>query len=317
MTLQITSNSLRELTETFSYRTIGDIHEIDYGHLVTDKFSNSELFWKNFITPITKRVESLVLNPNEKIKPRENISLDLQELASFHYSVFLNLVYAELCLTNKHFSFFENFYAHLGSVCDLTEEFLTQLYFISLECEEKETTVLQKLSKIKFIDIAKEWYDKYYESTYQHYLSKGKTAPIKLISRANILDEYFNKSKEWKDYCKTALELRTYRNVVVHNTQIASIIDPHTGLVYVPKRTKISKYKKWHQVFSVTPERFPHDFIERETQMRQDINELKEKLQLIWTKPLQHFDKLFYLDKNKKLITKFDIVFEENNGVQQ
>lgn len=317
MTLKITSNSLKELTESFSYRTIGDINEITYGHFVVDKFNNSELFWKNFITPITKRVDSLVLNPNEKIRPRQNISLDLHELSSFHYSVFLNLVYAELCLTKKHFSFFENFYAHLGSVCDLAEEFLTQLYFITLECEEKETTILQKLSKIKFIDIAKEWYDQHYKSAYEHYLSKGKTAPMKLISRSNILDEYFNKSKQWKDYCKTALEIRTYRNVVVHNTQIASVTDSHSWLVYVPKRSKISNYKKWHQVFKVTQERFPHDFIEREAQMRQDIDELKGKLQAIWEKPLQHFDKLLYLDKNKKLVAKFDIMFDENNGVQQ
>jgi len=309
MTHQTTSQELLNLSKTFSYQNIGDGYEILFGDTVIDKFKNSEIFWQQFITPITKRIDLTVLDPNEKIKPRQNIGIDLQELSSFHYSVFLNLVYAGQCLEKKHFSYFENFYAHLGSVCDLAEEFLTQLYFMSLECEGKETVVLQKLSKIKFLDIAKEWYDNYYASSYQHYLSKGKTAPIKLISRANILDEYFGKSKEWKDYIKTALQIRTYRNVVVHNTQIASL--QVNNQTYVPKKSKISDYKKWHQVFAVKPQRFQHDFIERDQQMLQDLTDLKEKLEIIWNKPIDHFKKLLYIDKNKKLLAKYDIHFTD------
>ncbi|THU39755.1 hypothetical protein FAM09_14790 [Niastella caeni] len=309
MPLQTTLQALSDLTKTFTYKTIGDKYETAYGDIVIDNFKNSELFWQRFVTPITKRIDSAVINPNDKIRPRQNISLDLQELSSIHYSVFLNLVYAGQCLTNKHFSYFENFYAHLGSACDLAEEFLTQLYFISLECEEKQTTVLEKLSKGKFLDIAKDWYDKYYASTYQHYLSKGKTAPIKLISRANILDEYFSKSKEWKEYSTTALQIRTYRNVVVHNTQIASIWEGNQ--VFVPKKTKIQNYKKWYQVFSVKQDRFPHDFIDRDQQMHNDFVELKEKLNALWEKPLKHFETLVFVDKNKKLLNKYDIEYTD------
>lgn len=309
MTHQTTSQDLLNITKTFTYKNIGDGNEIKFGDTVINKFKNVEFFWQQFITPITKRVDLTLLDLNEKIKLRPNISLDLQELSSFHYSVFLNLVYAGQCLEKKHLSYFEDFYAHLGSVCDLAEEFLTQLYFMSLECEEKETVVLQKLTKNKFLDIAKEWYDNYYASSYEHYLSKGKTAPIKLISRANILDEYFGKSKEWKEYSKAALQIRTYRNVVVHNTQIASLqVNKQT---YVPKKTKISDYKKWHQVFGVKPQRFHHDFIEKEQQMLQDFTDLKEKLDIIWNKPIEHFKKLLYIDKNKKLLAKYDIRFTE------
>lgn len=301
MPLQTTSQSLLILTNTFTYKSIGDKYEIIYGDTVIDNFKNSEVFWQKFITPITKRVDTAIINPNDRIRPRQNISLDLQELSSIHYSVFLNLVYAGQCLATKHLSYFENFYAHLGSACDLAEEFLTQLYFISLACEEKETEILEKLSKGKFLDIAKQWYDKYYASTYQHYLSKGKAAPIKLISRSNILDEYFSNSKEWKEYCNTALQIRTYRNVVVHNTQIASIWVG--SQVFVPKKKRIQDYKKWHQVFSVKQDRFPHDFIERDQQMQNDFIELKEKLNSIWEKPLEHFSKLLYFDKNSKLLS--------------
>jgi hypothetical protein len=305
MTLQTTIKDLQTLTNSFSYSKNGDLHEITSGHLVVNNFPNCETFWKNFVTPITNRVVPGIINPNDRIRARTNISKDLVDLSIIHYSMFLNLTYASYCLSNKHPSYFENFYTHLGSVCDLAEEFITHLYFVSLECEEKETEVLQKLSKTKFLNLARDWYDKYYSSSFEHYLSKGKTAPFKIISRSNILEEYFAKAKEWKEYSKLALQIRTYRNVVVHNSQIGSHITPNG--IYVPKKSKIGDYKKWHQVFSVSQEKFGKDFIERDQQMKEDLTLLKTVLNSLWTIPLEHFNRLIYSDINIKLLTKFDI----------
>lgn len=310
MTLKIDINSLKSITNGFSYKSNGDYHEIQRGHLVTDLFPNSEIFWKSFITPMTNRVEPNITNHNYKIRARLNISTDIVDLSIIHYSVVLNLVYASTCLTTKHLSYFENFYAHLGSVCDLAEEFVTSLYFVTLECEEKETEVLQRLSKTKYLKLASEWYDKHYSSAFTHYLSKGKTAPFKILGRTNILDEYFGNEKAWKDYNKLALQIRTYRNVIVHNTQIGSHITPQG--IYVPKKARIGDYKKWHQVFSVNQDKFQKDFVERDSQMTQDLNELKAVLNNLWFKPIQHFDNLMYSDINERLLKKYNI---ENKGI--
>ncbi len=312
MTLKTDLESLKSLTNGFSYKANGDFHEIKSGHLVTDLFQNSELFWKSFITPITNRVDNRITNPNEIIRARTNISTDIVDLSIIHYSVFLNLVYAESCLTTKHLSYFENFYAHLGSVCDLAEELITHIYFITLECEEKETEVLQRLSKTKYLKLAKDWYDKYYSNAYTYYLSKGKTAPFKIIGRTNILDEYFGNQIEWKTYSKLALQIRTYRNVIVHNTQIGSRITPQG--IFVPQKNKIGEYKKWHQVFAVNEAKLSKDFIERECQMRQDIIDLKVALNNLWLKPIQHLDHLLYINPNLKLLKKYNIENTENNA---
>lgn len=308
MSYQISSKYLLDLSKTFTYKLSGDKYEVMYGDAVIDIFKSSETFWRKFITPLTMRILANQNDPNIRIRPRSNISLDLQELSSIHYSVFLNLAYAEQCLITKQASYFENFYTHLGSACDLAEEFLINIYFLILKCENKETEVLQKLSKGKFLNLAKEWYDKYYPSTYEHYLSKGKAAPIKLISRSNILDEYFEKSKELREYNSTAILIRTYRNVVVHNSQIGSIFT-EDGRWYVPRKNKISKYRKWHQVFSVKPRQFPFDFIEKLQQMREDANELKTRLNSLWKKPITDFENLLYLAKNKSLLSKYDLEF--------
>jgi hypothetical protein len=310
MTLKIDINSLNSITNDFSYKSNGDYHEIKSGHLVTDLFPNSENFWKSFITPLTNRIDPTVTNHNDKIRARLDISTDIVDLSIIHYSVFLNLVYASNCLTTKHLSYFENFYAHLGSVCDLVEEFATSLYFVTLECEEKETEVLQKLSKTKYLKLAGDWYDNHYSSAFTHYLSKGKTAPFKILGRTNILDEYFGSEKAWKDYFKLAQQLRTYRNVIVHNTQIGSHITPQG--IFVPKKSRIGDYKKWHQVFAVKQDKFQRDFVERDSQMNQELNDLKRALNNLWIKPFQHFDRLMYSELNPKLLKKYDI---EHKGI--
>jgi hypothetical protein len=310
MTLKIDINSLKSITSDFSYKINGDYHEIQSGHLVTDLFPNSENFWKSFITPLTNRIDLNITNQNDKIRARLNISKDIVDLSIIHYSVFLNLVYAYTCLKTKHLSYFENFYAHLGSICDLAEEFTRSLYFVTLECEEKETKVLQRLSKSKYLKLAGNWYDNHYSSAFTHYLSKGKTAPINIPGRTNILDEYFGSEKAWKDYCNLAQKIRTYRNVIIHNTQIGSHIT--TQGIYVPKIEKIGDYKKWHQVFAVKHDQFQKDFVERDSQMTQNLNDLKSTLNNLWFKPFQHFDRLMYFDLNPRLLKKYDI---ENNGI--
>lgn len=307
MPLQTTESDLKLLINNFTYKQNGDKYEIEYGHLIIDYFPKSEIYWKTFVTPITKRIEPSIANNSDSIRRRSNISDDLFDLCITHYSVFLNLAYAGNSISNKHLSYFENFYTHLGSVCDLAEEFITQLYFITLKCEEKETEILQRLSKSKFVDLAKDWFDKYYSTTFEHYLRKGKTAPFKILGRSNILEEYFAKAIQWKEYCKVASEIRTFRNVIVHNSQIGSHISPN-GSIFVPKKSKIGEYKKLHQVFSVNQDRFKRDFIDRDLQMKEDFILLKTMLNNLWEFPIKHFNRLLYEEKNKLLMTKYNML---------
>jgi len=204
-------------------------------------------------------------------------------------------------------SYFENFYAHLGSACDLAEEFFITLYFIALECDGKKTRILEKMSEGEFIALAKKWYKEHYASSYEHYLRKGKAKSANLITREDIVGEFFHKSSIWKAYFTTANQIRAYRNVVVHNTQIGYINDG--GRDYVPKRAVIQNYKKWQQVFSATPERRRLDFVFRDEQMRTDLTELKERLNALWVKPLREINRLIYIDANSNMLAKYDIEF--------
>lgn len=304
MPIKLEATELENLIHNFRYSNFGDNNERTFGSAITERFPNSEFYWQRFVTPMTNRIDSTVTH--DKIGARKTVSIDIQELSRLNYSVFMNLVYANQCLHDKQLSYFENFYAHLGTVCDLSEEFITQLYIITLECEGLKTEVLQELSKEGFLKIAEKWYDDYYASSFEHYLKKGKTAPFKIIGRSNLLDEYFSNAKEWKEYKKFAQQIRTYRNVIVHNAIVGGRI---VGTdIYVPRIKNILKYKQWHQIFSITRPEVEKDFIERNTQMRENFITMNEKLNLLWQKPIEHFNRLLYIDRKPLLMQKYDLV---------
>jgi hypothetical protein len=308
--MKITLEKFNEIIALSSYGFNGADTERTYGYILADAFPNSESFWKQFIVPLTNRLDEAFIDQSALINPRFGTSNELHEIGSFHYSIFHNFIYAHLALSNKHPSYFENFYTHLGSVCDSAEEFLMKLYFVILECKSIKSEILEKLSKEEFIKIAEEWYDENYEKVYEHYLCKGKPPPMKIPKRASVLKEYFVNSHAWQDYSKFSQRIREYRNVIVHNYQIAFVHFPD-GVSYVPKKEKISLYKKWNEVFlgAQNPEKFKNHFVSREVQMAQDIHELKLVLQNLWEKPIKDMTELLLIEQNKTLLAKYDLSF--------
>ncbi|MBS1654099.1 MAG: hypothetical protein JSU05_04570, partial [Bacteroidetes bacterium] len=223
--MQIEISKLKDFIANASFKKDGHSKEKTYGHILANLFPNCEIFWKTFIIPYTNRFDESVSEDDKllKIDPRENAASDLAELGSYHYSIFQNFLFAQNAYENHHLSFFENFYTHLGSVCDSTEEFLQKLYLIILECNNEETEKLQNITKEQFLSKASDWYDSHYVKACEHYLSKGKANPMKSSIKKYILDKYFGKSNDWKDYKTFSGKIRQYRNVIVHNYQIAYI----------------------------------------------------------------------------------------------
>lgn len=297
-----------ELIEASSYAVNGEDNERLHGHLLAELFPNSEKFWKQFIVPLTNRIDQTITNPQNSIHPREGTSNELHDIGSFHYSIFYNFLLADLAIKTRHPSYFESFYTHLGSICDSAEEFLMEIFFLNLECTNTQSEVLEKLSKESFITLAEEWYDSNYENVYEHYLSKGKPPPMKLPMRASVLEEYCVNSQAWKDYRRFSQKIREYRNVIVHNYQIASVLFPN-GVSYVPKKEKIKNYKRWNDVFSgaANPQIFERDFVNREEQMIQDIHEMMVVLNNVWDKPIADMSNLFFTEKNHILLQKYNL----------
>jgi len=119
--MNITFEKLQHIISESSYSINGSETEKSHGYILSESFPNSEIFWKNFIVPATNRINECVTDDLKKITSRNEVSETLQEIGSFHYSIFHNFIYAHASLHYKQVSYFENFYTHLGTICDWVE----------------------------------------------------------------------------------------------------------------------------------------------------------------------------------------------------
>ncbi len=307
MKLRIERKDFEDLPNRYNFQNDGDSIEKQAENLFKDNFPNIEVFWRMFIVPQTKRIDPKYTG-EERIRKRDGISDDIYEISIFHYSVFSKFCYAYEHIESNRAASFDEFYAHLGSICDLVEDFFEKIFFIKSEIYDFDIEILKSLSKTKFMRIASEWYNENYSKLYDHYLSKGRYMPIYLIGRKNIIDEYFSNSKPLKEYKAFSQKLRTYRNTLIHSSVIGKIHTPE-GLILVPKKERIGQYKKLVQVLDsiYSPERLKHDFIDMKTQMKDDYFELQKQLNRLWEYAISDYNKMMYDENNARFLEKYNI----------
>lgn len=314
MAYQISAKRLQEVISKATLLDDGDQHERANCLLLRDTFPNFEVYWKHFVVPFTKRIEG-IKDPNECIRHRDGVHQEIKDLGIVHYSVFLNLVYANNHLQNPGLSSFEDFYIHLVAACDLAEEFLTHAYLLILGCRGQECVVLQRLSREDFLIEAGKWYDKRYSTLYEHYRYRRKIPPIDLPpNKENILDECFLSAEPWRKYKKFSLDLRTYRNALVHRSHMMRILDLIKGekTRLVPRKARVPQYKTWTDIEAARRDRgrIEDDFVPMKEQMRSDIEQLTTLLNGIWSKPVEDMRRLLCEDRNAVLLAKYDLVLK-------
>lgn len=318
--MQVDSEAYRKFLNGISWQSNGDGYEKDYGHYISKKFPNCERFWQQFVVPLTERMSGYPKGSISNIRFRQDIGPMLEDIAMIHYSGFLNLVYAHNHLENWMLSSLENIYTHLGSVCDLAETFLEKVYLLLLTCRGEQSHILQHLSRDEFLQMASDWYDEGYSTLYEHYLSKGKSPPLRLPSRKNLLKEFlenFLKQGELrKRYARHSQTIRQFRNIVVHDVQVGKIIIPIRGTPtpLIPKPKEISHYKSWRDIFAVLNDRdrIMQDFVPIPQQIREDLETLEEILNQIWEFTISEIANEFYSPERESLREMYKITLQQN-----
>jgi hypothetical protein len=273
----------------------GDSIEKKMGLKVIDLFPNSEQFWRLFIVPMTNRIDKDYIG-DDWIGLRNILfktGSDLIDISRLNYSVLFNLISAYKCIEEKNkeekrISFFENFYAHLGTIGDITEEFIIQVFSLINECKKDSKEYLEIRNEIKDAD---KW--------------------SKKDKRNNVFKRYFNQNRECTEYLNAIGLIKNYRNAIMHNPKIPGLYDKNK--VFVPKKEVIEKYMKWHQVHAIDARKdnnlFKSDFIEQFELMEVDFNTIKKRLNDLWEKPINDLNQLLYIDKNLKLLQMYDLHF--------
>ncbi len=258
---------------------------------------------------MTKRIE-LPLGSANRHERRDRIADDVWRVSYLNYSLFLNLTYASDHLTLPLNSSFGDFYAHLGSVCDLAEDFLIAVYALASKCRNQPEPFRPPMTREAFLDIAGNWYDKDYPKLYEHYQKKGKMRPLYLPSRPIILEKYFGREDPaWKGYTSVADEIRPYRNKVVHDVAMGTVLVGAGKFHLVPRKAVIKDYGEMRPIQEAAndPERLQRDFVVREEQMIVDLRSVQAALNGVWEKPIADLSALLYEERNTILLQKYDL----------
>jgi hypothetical protein len=306
--LQLTAMALKNEVSKLNLAEDGDINERLYWPIIKERFPNYERFWRFLVIPMTRRFERGPDDPT-RIQRRDGVAEDVWIASYLNYSLFLHLTAAFDHLSSPLNSSFIDFYTHLGSACDLVEDFLLRAYLIICECSGKTVPVLQGLSKEEFLALAEKWYDERYTRLYENYHRKGKGSPLYLPARAEILTGYFTSDRQvvWKAYESFANTIRPYRNRIVHDVAMGNVLVGKIPMV--PRKERIQYYRSLQQVQAAAQdaERLKRDFMVRGEQMFNDMQELQQHLNLLWEVSMADLCELLYEKKNSTMMKKYNI----------
>jgi len=289
----------------------GDGNEPGYWPAMNEHFPNYERFWRDLVVPMTKQIEVALNSPNRHER-RDCIADDAWRISYIHYTIFLHLAHAFDHLSLPLGSSFGDFYTHLGSACDLIEDFLVMVYLCVSECTGRPIPALQGWSREEFLEKAAQWYEKEYPKAYEHYHRKGKAKGLYLPPRADLLGNYLGtRDSAWQGYKKLSDAIREYRNKVVHDVAIGHIIVGKISLV--PRKESIQKYAILAAVQEAAKDvkRLKEDFVVREQQMHSDFCSIQERCNALWERPTTDLTKLLYVDRNPILLRKYNLILAE------
>jgi hypothetical protein len=318
--MKVNTNSFLQYLEQITLKDLGDSIEVRLGDHVTKLFPNYEIYWKNLVVPVTKRVEGYPESILFDVGIREGINEQVEDIISASYTCFIHLVYAHMNYEFQEMGYLESIYTHLGSAYDLAETFLEKNYLLLLDCSDIKSEILDSLTKEDFIKMADEWYEKNYKEFYDYYLSKGKAREIRLPARKNILKEFVEDKIGdhllWKEYNEVSNSIRKMRNAIVHDVRLGSIII--NGTLVMPKPSIIQNYRTWRSIRAVLNEKdkgkvidvLNRDFAQYPEQAKIDIDKTEVLMDKLWGKIFALMCDELFEKKNPKLLAYYQLEIE-------
>jgi hypothetical protein len=231
----------------YALKNEGDYYEKRYWDFLKNNFPNYEIFWRDFIVPLTNRSKGLGVELQ-----KETNSL-LENIAMAHYTVFYHFGVAidlQTKLGQEEFS--EDILFHLSSATEMVERLIFAL--AKLKAELQQTDFVCKISEDSILELPKEYLSsKSYSKDFEKFRKKGQAVNLRLHSIDEVVQQFMksisenaaNDLKEWQEI--VSKPIRHYRNTLAHNPRIGRRFTAKKE-IYVPKETKLSEYELWSDV---------------------------------------------------------------------
>jgi hypothetical protein len=241
-----------------------------------EKFPNYEVFWANFVAPRTNR------NTNKRnFWFKKEIPINEREIANIHYSIYKHFVYIFKNINNlkndrSASDIFDNIFIRLGSIIDLTEEFLIRwlTYIEKINADEllESLKIEHKLSNKEIIKQIKQ---------YRNISIKIKT---KMDIVKDAMPEYLTIIKEFET---EARKIKKYRNIIIHSWrffQLNNLVLKESSLMKSEFRDWSNNVDTYIKMNQQEKNKFISDhFIDMHDFANSEINKLIKTINNIWT----------------------------------
>lgn len=284
----------------------GDLYETRYWSFLKENFPNYEVFWAQFIVPLTGRTERQGLALISGTHPL------LENIAMAHYTVFYHLGVAVDLQERLGQEFSEDILFHLSSATEMVDRLVFELaklrFFLvggdlaSKFTEEDVPSIVEKYLS-----------SKEYSKAFARFLHRGQSVNVRLYNPADVTMQFMQNISEqarndFESWQKTANRIRHYRNTLAHNPKLG-VLSKTGETIYVPKESELHKYELWS---SVTNRSNNNDFISLSELIGDFQTKLIEKTNQLWAHLIIFMDATAKIEGYYRLLgNRITILLEE------
>jgi hypothetical protein len=233
------------------------------------RFPNYEVFWQQFVVPLTCRPHSRNLCKN--IDPKQ------EQVAMAHYSVFHHLAGAyqflkkvDIGVPRDSNTLYPPVLFHMAAAVDRVYELCLAILILRNRLDLSE----HKMDEEGVIKKAKKYFREHYDRDFRTgWVDKHKPIAVRLHYREKALQHL--KLDEAKDFLDVSNPIRELRNIVAHRPY--ALFMPGTS--QIPKRKKLEDYRLRTDILYKRDE---DDFEEMDVQLWRYLDQLTEAINTLW-----------------------------------
>jgi len=260
----------------------GDRFEQTHWHILQHNFPNYEVFWSEFIVPMTCRNE-LPKDHALYIHPKKNVDADLQNISMAHYTIFRCFIVAHELILLKQDASNEAIYAdrldliysNFGTIIDM----VSNIFFFLAKLQFRfglRKTFIDKKSYAELEGLLKNFFDSDYDSRIQDFERTKRPVYIDIYKMADFIFDVLGITPETESFNIFSQRIRSIRNAAIHNPVIGSVNEK-----FIPKLDKLKKYYLWGELFYNLD---LNDFVDKEQMFVDDFKELSLLVNRLWDK---------------------------------
>ena len=234
------------MTTGWTLSADGDGFEQRHWGILRGTWPSYEVFWREFVVPLTGRPQDIKLRPGAGPL--------LEEMCMAHYSIFHHLVKAHLLLESLGQVWAlprteEDIFFHMAAATEMIDRLLLAVWKIRQRVQRRAPP--GALSADRLVQKATKYHPKGYASAYDRYLDTGRSVGIPLHNVRDLALELASAAAAddlAKDVWRIADDIRAYRNFLTHNPLVPKLVD-RQGVVLLPKPEKLTAYDLWSSAF--------------------------------------------------------------------